>query len=389
MDCTLGATTDAAPPIARTRLHCLDSIRGLASLTVLIFHCVALYPDTIRDRIFAVAKFTPFLIFLNGHAAVIMFFALSGYVLSLPYFADRPVPYGQYLVKRFCRIYLPFAVAICLSVFLWLFSSHVPVPSLGTWFQENWPDPPLVWRQVLSHFLMDGTHFATRFDEPIWSLAHEMRISIIFPVLVLISRKSNRAIALGLVLFFVSTPLLELCGDANIGVVPESTMAAWILTLRYVPFFLMGILLAKHAATLGARIRQMPWWLYAGCWAASYAAICKHIRSDWVVAHFGDLIIALGSGGLIVLTLHSPRVSHFLEKGLAHWLGRVSYSLYLIHLPVLWFVGYQLGESFGISVVVMVAIALSLVLAEFMFRFVEQPAIALGRRLIARSTIDF
>jgi peptidoglycan/LPS O-acetylase OafA/YrhL len=387
MDGTLGTAANTALPMARPRLHCLDSVRGLAALTVLINHCLLLYPATIQEQIFAIAKFTPFLIFTNGHAAVIIFFALSGYVLSLPFFADGPLPYKQYLVKRFCRLYLPFAAAVCLSVFLWLLSAHVPVVSLGVWFQENWPDPPLMGRQVLSHFFMEGTKFATRFDGPTWSLAHEMRISIIFPVLVLISRKSGRAIALGLLLFFVSTVLLELFGDGNINVTPDSSLAAWILTLRYVPFFLMGVLLAKHAATLGAIIRRLPWWMYAACWAASYVAICKHVRSDWVLAYFGDLFIALGSAGLILLTLHSPRASHFLEKGPAHWLGRVSYSLYLIHVPVLSFVGYQLAEKVGTSAIAATAIASSLVLAEIMFRWIEQPAIALGKWLVARAVL--
>ena len=383
----MGTAADTALPIARPRLHCLDSVRGLAALTVLIYHCLSLYPATTQEQIFAIVKFTPFLILTNGHAAVIIFFALSGYVLSLPFLAGRPLPYKQYLVKRFCRIYLPFAAAVCLSVFMWLLSSHVPVASLGVWFQERWPDPPLMWRQVLSHFLMEGTNFATRFDGPIWSLAHEMRISIIFPVLVVIGRKSGRAIALALLLFFVSTVLLELFGDGNINTLPDSSLAAWILTLRYVPIFLMGVLLAKHAATLGAIIRRLPWWMYAACLAASYVAICKHVRPDWALAYFGDLFIALGSGGLILLTLHSPRASHFLEKGPAHWLGRVSYSLYLVHVPVLLFVGYQLGEKVGTSAIAAIAIASSLILAEIMFRWIEQPAIALGKRLTARAVL--
>jgi len=380
---TLDAAADPAVPIARPRLHCLDSIRGLASLTVLVFHCLLLYPETIRGQVFAITKFTPLAIFTNGHAAVIIFFILSGYVLSLPFLKDRSAPYGQYVTKRICRIYLPFAAAVCLSVLLWLLSSHAPVASLGLWFQENWPEPPLVWSQVIRHFLLDGTNDGTRFDGPIWSLAHEMRISIIFPALMLVSQKSGRAVLLGLLLFTASTVLLELTGDGNISVTPQSSLAAWALTLRYVPFFLAGILLSKHAALLGTIIRRMPWWLYALCWAASYMAVCKHVESAWVLANFGDLLIAVGAAGLVALTLHSPRVCHFLEKRPVTWLGRISYSLYLIHVPVLSFVGYQLGASLGTGAVIAITIVTSLALAEIMFRWIELPAIGLGKWLIA------
>lgn len=379
------APIKTVPSIARPRLHCLDSIRGLASLAVLMFHCCWIYPQAVREHIFFLAKFTPFAIFTNGHAAVIIFFVLSGYVLSLPFFGNRPVPFKQYLVKRFCRIYLPFAAAVCVSTLLWLISSRVPVSTLSAWFQGNWPPPPLEWRRILSHFLMEGTNYATHLDGPIWSLTHEIRISIMFPALIFISRKSARAIALGLFLFFASTVLLELCGDGNINVIPDSSLATWLLTLRYVPFFLMGILVSKHSAMLGSTIRKMPWWLYGLFWACSYAAICKHIRSDWVLAHFGDLFIALGSAGLIVLCLHSPRVSHFLEKGPAQWLGQVSYSLYLIHVPIMLFVGYQFGAAVGVTATVAIAIATSLVIAQFMFQFVEQPSIAFGKWLVSRS----
>ena len=383
MGVTLDAAADAAVQIARPRLHCLDSIRGLASLTVLGFHCMLLYPETVRGQVFAIAKFTPLAIFTNGHAAVIVFFILSGYVLSLPFLKNRPAPYGQYVVKRFCRIYLPFAAAVCLSVLLWLLSSHAPVATLGIWFQENWPDPPLEWSQLIRHFLLDGTLYGTRFDGPIWSLSHEMRISIIFPVLMFVSQKSGRTIVLGLLLFIASTVLLELTGDGNISVTPQSSLAAWALTVRYVPFFLAGILLSKHTAMLGAIIGRMPGWLYAICCVASYAAVCKHVESAWVLANFGDLFIAIGAAGLVALTLHSPRVCHFLEKRPVTWLGRISYSLYLIHVPVLSFVGYQLGAALGTGAVIVIAIVTSLAFAEVMVRWIELPAIALGKWLIA------
>ena len=56
-------------------------------------------------------------------------------------------------------------------------------------------------------------------------------------------------------------------------------------------------------------------------------------------------------------------------------------------MPVLSFVGYQLAEKVGTSAIAATAIASSLVLAEIMFRWIEQPAIALGKWLVARAVL--
>ncbi len=80
-----------------------DSLRGLAAGSVVIWHFLMFWVTSSRwHRI----VYSPTVFFYTGSAAVLIFFVLSGFVLSLPFLA-RPQPYPAYLAKRICRIYVP------------------------------------------------------------------------------------------------------------------------------------------------------------------------------------------------------------------------------------------------------------------------------------------
>ncbi len=74
---------------------------------------------------------TPLRLLIAGHQAVILFFLLSGFVLTLPYKKKTGLGYGPFLVKRVCRIYLPYLGALALAILCDLsFPGHVPYRQL-------------------------------------------------------------------------------------------------------------------------------------------------------------------------------------------------------------------------------------------------------------------
>src|ERR1700754_945064 len=89
------------------RLLQLDSLRGFAAMTVVWHHWRQAYWAT-PPRWFMQP-------FSAGHEAVILFFILSGYVLSLPVWINRQPRYADYLIRRISRIYLPYVAAACLA----------------------------------------------------------------------------------------------------------------------------------------------------------------------------------------------------------------------------------------------------------------------------------
>ncbi|MGH7001396.1 MAG: acyltransferase family protein, partial [Stellaceae bacterium] len=80
----------------RERLPSLDSLRGIAALTVVIHHTLttlpafwAVYTGAPASRLARIMAFSPLHLLWDGHQAVLVFFVLSGFVLSLPYWQGR------------------------------------------------------------------------------------------------------------------------------------------------------------------------------------------------------------------------------------------------------------------------------------------------------------
>ena len=78
-------------------------------------------------------------IFCGPHS-VMLFFVLSGYVLSLPYWARAQLTYGRYLTRRMCRIFIPYAVAVLLSAVIGAHLTERSLP-LTDWFYKTWHTP--------------------------------------------------------------------------------------------------------------------------------------------------------------------------------------------------------------------------------------------------------
>ena len=111
----------------------LDSLRGIAALIVLFCHLLFIFPS-IGDNLNA--KFGIVLSILwDGHSAVIIFFVLSGFVLSLPFYKDNKPNYIRYLIKRICRIYVPYISVIIIAILtkMVLDSKLDTIPHLSGW----------------------------------------------------------------------------------------------------------------------------------------------------------------------------------------------------------------------------------------------------------------
>ena len=108
-----------SPNTSVKRLEELDSLRGLAALTVVLRHLCNLWLDDgmysasehSRDAfIFLTYPFAP------GHSAVLLFFILSGFVLALPFIAGKAQSYPVFATRRIFRIYAPYLVVLCIAV---------------------------------------------------------------------------------------------------------------------------------------------------------------------------------------------------------------------------------------------------------------------------------
>ena len=345
------------------RIKSLDSIRGLAALIVLLHHGVWTYPERI-----AWIKDTPLRIAFAGGSAVLVFFALSGFVLHLTFTTTddrRPLPF---LIKRLVRIYPAFAVAIALSWALCLAVDPAPVPSLSAWFnQDNWQVFPRAG-VVAGHLAMTDRPDWQSLDNVMWSLVAELRMSLLFPLIaVCVIRNWGVALVTSLAVSIAS------------GWVVDAHPTGWVLdpfrTLRYLDLFVAGAALAQRRQAVAAWIGGLPRLRRVALWTA--ALVLFALPSDAAQG----LPAGVGALLLVALSFSDRRAGAALATRLPLWLGRISYSLYLVHLPILLATVHLLGGRLPLIAELALAAALSLAVAEMLHRAVERPSIWLGRRL--------
>lgn len=372
------------------RFEELDSLRGLAAIAVILSHLALVLPS-----IYLIEKLknTPLHIFWAGHEAVILFFILSGYVLSLPYLNNKTPKYKAFFTKRVCRIYLPYIVSISIGILCMGMFAHNKIPELSKWFNDIWANPvPL--REIIDHIIMLGNFKSYAINNIIWSLVHEMRISIIFPIIMFIVIKLNwkTSIVVGLscsLVYFLTWIISLKLFKYNITEYDTS----YILTLHYVGFFILGSLLAKHKQHLhdayvkittikrisflviGLLAYTYTWWFMPNVFYLHFSFI-----NDWM--------IAIGCSVIILSSLNSTRLKILLLLRPIQFTGKISYSLYLFHMIILIVMINAFYGKMPINLILGISFILSFIIASVAYYIVEIPSIKLGKILTKKREIN-
>jgi peptidoglycan/LPS O-acetylase OafA/YrhL len=320
--------------------------------------------------------FTPLHAAWSGREGVIFFFVLSGFVLSLPFFS-RPVSYPSFLVRRVCRIWIPYAIAVVAAVALSSLISRHGIASLSSWFNGIWttsPTPGL----LLQHFALIDSFNNKVFDPVLWSLVHEMRISLIFPVLMFLVIRWNwlRVVTIGAMLSVAGSLFLVDRQD-------------YTTSLEFLLMFAVGALLARHRVAIADRYRALATPVKLGLLAL---ALLAYTYAWWFFPfspklHFpfmNDWATCLGVAIFIVTAIASARVRAVLRHPVPVAVGKASYSIYLFHAVVLLSLIYLLFPVVPIWGIWPIALVATLAVAFIVYRTVELPAIQLGHQLAAR-----
>ena len=172
---------------ANKRLPFLDSSRGLAALVVLLSHFqLTILPQFSNSWLLQ----TPFRLILDGTSAILYFFILSGFVLTLSIKSDEKISVGNYvkfIALRIFRIYPAFILTLLIT--------YVVIHNLElgptTWLNQYWKTPQnfhsLVKQAVLIVRLPNDP--LLRFIPQDWTLSIEIAISMFLPLLVYTFRK--------------------------------------------------------------------------------------------------------------------------------------------------------------------------------------------------------
>ena len=370
------------------RLETLDSLRGIAALMVLTFHIwkIGLFAEPSGWWVY-LWRWTPLNWLVTGRPWVILFFVLSGFVLALALErGGAAAGWSTFALRRFCRIWLPFAASILLSALAWALVRPAPIEGLSTWFNDlAWTEPPTP-RLVAEHLLMTGIRGQDSLNPVMWSLVYELRISFVFPFLWLAVRRWPVAgLVLALLAHLAAAQIVGCRWDPACAPFRGEDLAdSLALTGYFALFFVLGMLLARFRDTVTERLARASGGTVAALsLLVAYSVILPHVpRLSPVLP--ADLAFGLGSALAIALAIASPAWTRALRLRPLLWLGRVSYSLYLTHNIVLLGTVHLLHGTLGPIPLIVAVLAFSLLAAELGYRLVEAPAIRLGQRLTGR-----
>lgn len=370
------------------RLHEFDALRGIAAVAVVFSHALNYLPAGVQDPYQHWSA--PLWSFMaNGHFAVLVFFAISGFVLSYPYAVGAKT--GRNLtidtVNRLPRLFIPvfltglLCFALQSAALRWtggpILAPFASPDWVANWDVSNWDLTRMV------EFLTTRVFFfyseTDTFNVNLWTMPVEFAFSLlVFGVCAAYLRRFNAA------------AFLILAGIVSIATWRAAPIEYFIKSIDGFAFFI-GVFcafFADHIRALGLRVRRLP-----------VISILLGLLLSSVVLR-DDVHYLLGEGiGLLAITLlicgffAAPALRVVLNRPVFAFLGDVSFALYLIHGSVLYLV-FQVAAGlgpygYGMFVVgSVISLVLSFALAHLIARHIEMPLVTRVRRAIGSAVHD-
>ncbi|MFF1542063.1 acyltransferase family protein [Microbacterium sp. NPDC058269] len=373
-----------APGQNSSRFIALDGLRGVAAVMVVVYHFLlatklsdeylrVLSGETSSSPVVGLIANTPLRYLVMGPEAVIVFFVLSGFVLVLPMLRGRGLDLWNYFPRRLLRLWLPSAAAVVLAIIVIVATRQDPAQVASSWSQA-FSFPTLTAGDVVdSFFLITGS---PKLNNPLWTLRWELLFSLLLPIAVLLVRGVKRRQWLWILV----------CGAASgIGAV------VGVQALAYGPVFLAGGLLASTVvARDGDASRRTSWaWFVGGILLIAVPDIVRLALPGDVqgfLRPFSQGFVVTGAVLLVYALIGDSGLSRFFSLGVFRFLGRISFSLYLIHVPLL-LGAIHLVPAHPMRAMV-VALPVIFVVAWVFTRVVEEPSAAFARRVGERASLS-
>ena len=330
-----------------TRFRSIDALRGFAALWVFAYHLWnAFYPGYSRqadprdalpltaDTPTEVLATLP--LFGFGYAGIGLFFVLSGFCIHLPQ-AKRFHRGGSdglelrpFATRRFWRLYPAFFASLFVAAFAYFVMNicwRRPMGETGLTLDYILDSSGFGWVGVNALFLLPLHPQALALNGVYWTLLYELQFYLAYPVLLWICRRWG----------FTPVAVVLLIAEVLFASVPTpgalegvKDYFEWFFLRRYFEWFL-GMALAERLAA-GRPFSRRNMGLLALVGFAIGIAGTAHPYS-WAVH---EIALAVGSCGIVGFLIARPAgaVDPAAVRGFG-WFGDFSYSLYLVHMPIM------------------------------------------------------
>jgi peptidoglycan/LPS O-acetylase OafA/YrhL len=405
-------------PREEYRFRSLDGLRGVAALMVALCHFITAFQWSMISGDPAASHFagdvalshTPLIFFYNSDLCIAIFFILSGFVLAAGV-AESGAPLHALIARRWVRLALPviaaslFAFAIqafglsfaqpasALSKSGWLAQQYAFVIGSASEFARLMGDSAIVllypdqgWHTVSRIFLYPEQGWGTLarfYDSSLWTMPVEFAGSIaLFAVyrLPLSVGSYGRVCAAGVISVLLwETPFFGF----PLGVLLFELHRA-LPRLPAGMLWLAGAFVCGLGVLLGATPFEIN--LSGGGVYATLAIFLYHVTAPMssVTAMHQAGAFCLVAGALMFVPARAV-----LETGVFQFLGKISFMVYLVQVPVLCVAGtgsfLLLAPRFGYNLATIMAagvyLTTVLAVASVFTRFIDLPAISTSRRL--------
>lgn len=374
----------------KKRFYSLDSLRGIASLQVVLSHCLVaiptlgwwVYPESPSLRRYSLDFFlihSPINFFWAATPAVILFFVLSGFVLSIPYFSNKDknktIKYFPFFIKRVIRLYIPCLGIIIISYILAYFLYEpILLNNYGDWIKA-------VWKMDFSvlHFLKTlALEVNFNFINPaLWTLPIEIKLSLLLPVFIFLLRKTNWLFSILLLPIYI----VLYHSIISFGII---NYLQWFNIFYYFTFFISGAILCKYRFEVIRFVNELSKFSYTIMILVALT-LYTYTFTLWFlppiiiksIDSIKNYIYILPALFMILIAL-SDRGKSFFEKQLLIKLGKISFSLYLTHQVVLISAVHIFPVNISPYLTISIGFVLSFIIAVLFFYLVEKPSIKLA-----------
>lgn len=290
------------------RIPLIDTLKALASQVIVLHHVVSYGP--VARSLAALLPQTATWLFEYGRMAVQIFLVVSGFLAARSFSSARQMSaqtFGQLLWRRYLRLVRPFAVAVLCAI-------AASAMARVLWQDEAIPAWPSLLQFFAHLFLLHGVLDVDSLSAGVWYVAIDFQLYALMAMLFFVcSGRPDRALALTMLLAAVSL----------LGFNRNPDWDAW--GLYFFGSYGLGALAFRVSAPGVERLQRMA--MLAGAAIVVGVALWMDFR----------LRIALAASVALLLATVQYRggLDRLLDIRLMAWLGKISYSLFLIHFPIL------------------------------------------------------
>ena len=359
------------------RLEFLDGLRGIAALVVVFYHfSCAFIPSIVPDQYqkpFLVAD-TPVNILYNGPFAVIIFFTLSGFVVASSA-AVKTDNIAITLLTRYIRLSFPATMSI---VFAWLLLQCFPseMEKLSRllphpWLRFTWQTPI----PSLGAAIGDGLYGIFRtgeslFNNVLWTMRLELIGSCVIYLFYWLPTERFRVqcLACGIVILSLTHNIIYI-GFALGALLREVYVAGRLPKTLPTVAVIVGCILGSVGTGFYGRT-GLP-----------------HIPSSLMPGNRDGIIYPIAAAMIVYGCLASTALQRLLSSAGPRLLGRLSFSLYLYHVPLLYTIFALLYvilapvSAIGIAAMLLLFTSTSIILSYLGTLFIDEPVLRLNKTI--------